>query len=102
LIEGAYERTKKLLMENKDKLTKLATVLMEKEVIFKEDLEEIFGKRAYVSEREALESVKPDIKPEPNGVPKEVEIPKEGETSKEEEKPVASIANSDTREEPAN
>jgi len=102
LIEGAYERTKKLLMENKDKLDKLAAVLMEKEVIFKEDLEEIFGKRAYVSEREALESVKPDIKLGTNGTPKEGDKPKDAADSREAEKPVASIANSDTREEPAN
>jgi cell division protease FtsH len=38
------------LSENKDKLTLLATKLLEKEVIFKEDLEEIFGKRAWAEE----------------------------------------------------
>jgi cell division protease FtsH len=39
LVEGQYERAKKILTENKDKLTALATQLLEKEVIFKEDLE---------------------------------------------------------------
>ena len=33
--------------ENKDKLTDLANVLLEKEVIFKDNLEEIFGKRPF-------------------------------------------------------
>ena len=45
LIEGAYERAKKILSENKDKLTQLANILLEKELIFAENLEEIFGNR---------------------------------------------------------
>ncbi len=36
--------------ENKDKLTELAERLLEKEVIFKEDLEKIFGKRPFEKE----------------------------------------------------
>lgn len=47
MIDEAYERTKKILLENRDKLDKLATALLHKEVIFKEDLEEIFGKRMF-------------------------------------------------------
>lgn len=47
LIDLCYVRTKKLLDENKIKLDALAKRLLEKEVIFKEDLEEIFGKRPY-------------------------------------------------------
>ena len=47
MIDLAYERTKKLLVENKDKLDTLAKRLLEKEVIFKEDLEEVFGKRPF-------------------------------------------------------
>ena len=47
LIEESYERTKKILIDNKDKLRKLAELLLEKEVIFKADLEKIFGKRAF-------------------------------------------------------
>ncbi len=45
LIEKAYTRTKEILSENKGKLTGLANLLLEKEVIFKEDLEAIFGAR---------------------------------------------------------
>jgi ATP-dependent metalloprotease FtsH len=47
MIESMYMKTKQLLMENKDKLTALANKLTEKEVIFKEDLEAIFGKRPW-------------------------------------------------------
>ena len=53
LIDAAYERTKALLRENKDKLDKLANRLLEKEVIFKEDLEEIFGQRQWAESEKA-------------------------------------------------
>lgn len=47
LIEGQYQRAIGLLTENKDKLIQLADLLCEKEVIFREDLETIFGKRLF-------------------------------------------------------
>ncbi|WCM42063.1 ATP-dependent zinc metalloprotease FtsH [Flavobacterium sp. CBA20B-1] len=47
LIEGQYQRAITLLTDNKDKLIQLADLLCEKEVIFREDLEEIFGKRPF-------------------------------------------------------
>ncbi len=47
LIEGQYERALTVLAENKDNLTRLAEKLLTTEVIFKEDLEEIFGKRQF-------------------------------------------------------
>jgi len=47
LVESQYVRAKRILVENKDKLTALATQLLEKEVIFKEDLEKIFGDRPF-------------------------------------------------------
>ena len=50
LIETQYQRAIKLLEENKDKLTELANVLLEKEVIFKDNLEKIFGKRDFNKE----------------------------------------------------
>lgn len=50
IIEEQYQRAIKLLEENKDKLTELAELLLDKEVIFKDDLEKIFGKRAFVKE----------------------------------------------------
>ncbi len=45
LVGKAYEQTKKLLIENKSKLTTLAERLLKQEVVLKEDLEEILGKR---------------------------------------------------------
>lgn len=47
LIESQYQRALEILSENKDKLTTLANKLLTDEVIFKEDLETIFGKRAW-------------------------------------------------------
>jgi len=47
LIETEYQRAIKILEDNKDKLEQLANILIEKEVIFKDDLETIFGKRPF-------------------------------------------------------
>ena len=56
LIESQYERAIKILEENKDKLHQLADILIEKEVIFKDDLEAIFGKRTFDANLEAVVS----------------------------------------------
>ena len=50
LIEGQYQRALQVLTENQDKLIELAEQLLTTEVIFKEDLERIFGKRQWESE----------------------------------------------------
>ncbi|MFD0761019.1 ATP-dependent zinc metalloprotease FtsH [Lutibacter aestuarii] len=47
IIEIQYQRAIQILSDNKDKLITLAELLLEKEVIFKKDLETIFGKRAF-------------------------------------------------------
>lgn len=47
LIEQQYQRAIEILEENRDKLLELADILIDKEVIFKDDLEDIFGKRPY-------------------------------------------------------
>ena len=47
LVETQYARAVQILTENRDKLDALAQKLLDKEVIFREDLEEIFGKRAW-------------------------------------------------------
>ncbi|TRZ41452.1 ATP-dependent zinc metalloprotease FtsH [Robertkochia solimangrovi] len=52
IIEEQYKRAIKILEDNKDKLTILAEHLLEKEVIFKDDLERIFGKRPFTKEEE--------------------------------------------------
>jgi len=47
IVEEAYSRAKTILRENRAKLEKLAEILLKKEVIFREDLENIFGKRPF-------------------------------------------------------
>lgn len=47
IIEEQYDRAVKILSENKEKLILLAEKLLEKEVIFKDNLVEIFGKRQW-------------------------------------------------------
>ena len=46
LIEMIHERTKRILSENSEGFMQLAALLLEKEVIFADDLERIFGPRA--------------------------------------------------------
>lgn len=47
LVETAYQKAKKLLIHHKAQLIKLAETLLEREVIFSEDLEKVFGKRSF-------------------------------------------------------
>lgn len=55
LIDKAYKRTKEILTQNKHLLKQLAELLLEKEVIFKEDLERIFGVRPFAKPEEKVE-----------------------------------------------
>lgn len=81
LIDMAYDRTKKILTENKAKLATLASKLLEREVIFREDLEEIFGKRPYDKEdqsaagelSQALQAEKAVVAESQNGVAQEAQ-----------------------------
>ncbi len=61
LLDRVYERTKQILLDNKEKLTELAELLLEREVIFTEDVERIFGKRKFASKEQeaALYATKP-------------------------------------------
>jgi ATP-dependent metalloprotease FtsH len=52
IVEKAYLRAKQILTENKEKLTRLAQQLLEKEVIFKDDLKKIVGPRPYPDHEE--------------------------------------------------
>jgi cell division protease FtsH len=45
LVESSFDRTKKLLEDHRSQLDALAQRLLEKEVVFQQDLEDIFGKR---------------------------------------------------------
>ncbi|MFC2150928.1 ATP-dependent zinc metalloprotease FtsH [Bacteroidota bacterium] len=61
LIEEAYKRSIEILKKHKDGLTKLAGILLEKEVIFTEDLERIFGKRPWKTHHEKEDEVKKEL-----------------------------------------
>jgi cell division protease FtsH len=59
LIESQYQRAIQLLNDNKEKLQALADKLLTSEVIFKEDLEVIFGKRQW--DKEVILEVKNQV-----------------------------------------
>ena len=54
MITGQYERAKAILSEHKEGHAELARILIEKEVIFAEDVEKIFGKRPWTSRSEEI------------------------------------------------
>ena len=78
LTEAAYQKALKVLEENKNSLTKLAQELLNKEVIFKEDLETIFGKRQWDKDEKVTLN--------PSKADKKVEVKEQA--LKNEEKPV--------------
>jgi cell division protease FtsH len=65
LIEAEYQRAIKILSENIDKLHKLAEILLDKEVIFKDDMEDIFGKRPFIKPKMSERNGKTVIKDQP-------------------------------------
>ncbi len=54
MIKEQYERAKRILSEHKEGHNQLASLLMEREVIFAEDVEHIFGKRPWASRSEEI------------------------------------------------
>ncbi len=97
MIETAYVRAKDILIKNKHLLTQLAEKLLDKEVIFKEDLEIIFGKRPFDKEELPLiksettasytdeinaQMKKEEKKEEPNAEEKKSEEKKDSEPEK--------------------
>lgn len=47
ILDEAYQRAKQLILDNREKLDQLAQLLFEREVIFREDVESIFGPRPW-------------------------------------------------------
>lgn len=90
LIDDAYVRTKNLIIEKKDELELLAKQLLEKEVIFQYDIEELIGKRPFDKKTAYSEFVDGDSD---NGK----EDTKESTEVKEE--PTKAITNSDEKPE---
>ena len=65
LIEKIHDRTEKILKDNFEGFTALAELLLEKEVIFADDLERIFGPRAGAPEGEVSPKDPEELAPEP-------------------------------------
>ena len=54
MVEEQYERAKKMLQEHTEGHNRLAQILLEKEIIYAETLEEVFGKRSWVSRSQEI------------------------------------------------
>jgi Peptidase family M41 len=82
LIESAYQRAKEILLENRDKLERLAQQLLTKEVIYREDLVLIFGERSFKEEKLILDNGDfTDLAPkEINDIPQLLPVAKEETT----------------------
>jgi cell division protease FtsH len=78
LVEVQYQRAIEILEEHKDKLVTLAELLMEKEVIFKKDLQLIFGERSF--EEDTPETTKKATKKLADKSTKETKIENSSET----------------------
>jgi cell division protease FtsH len=95
LIESQYQRALKILTENKDKLEALAEKLLVDEVIFKENLEEVFGKRQW-EPAEIVEESQPTVEtPEASAPTTEVPNTDEAPISSTEEPSGESESTSD-------
>ena len=70
IIDNAYSRTKKLLTDKKEELEKIANKLLEKEILFQNDLEKLIGKRPFKTnlelslEEDSTQESKEEIKNE--------------------------------------
>jgi cell division protease FtsH len=95
LIESQYQRALQILSENQAQLTQLAEQLLATEVIFKEDLERIFGKRQWESDELVDIEVKNEVQIESENE-SEVQIEKESESEVQIEKQSESGVNSES------
>ena len=81
LIDIQYERAKSILRKNKKGLKQLAEILLEKEVIFSDDLETIFGKRPWKTE-EAIPRKKTELPEKKEELPEKQEVKTEEKAEK--------------------
>ena len=89
MINEQYARAKALLQEHKEGHNQLAQLLIDKEVIFAEDVEKIFGKRPWASRSEeimAAETTAESNSEENTAQPQEAKVPKTETPSANEEK----------------
>ena len=85
MINEQYERAKRILIEHKEGHAQLAQLLVDREVIFAEDVEKIFGKRPWTSRAEELleAQMKADAERMAEERAKELEAKAEKEVEKE-------------------
>ena len=85
IVEKAYERSKQILTEHRDGLEQLASKLLEKEVIFSDDLVDIFGKRPWGDEPLSIKKHMAEGKPKRKKAahPKTKKLSKPGQTQAE-------------------
>ena len=88
MINEQYERAKRILIEHKEGHAQLAQLLVDREVIFAEDVEKIFGKRPWTSRAEELleAQMKADAERMAEERAKELEAKAEKEAEKDAEK----------------
>ena len=86
MVNEQYERAKKILSDHKDGHAKLSQLLIDREVIFAEDVEEIFGKRPWASRSEEISAnkISEDLKKAEEAAAKEA-VESEKEVKAEEE-----------------
>tara|TARA_B000000475_G_scaffold53700_1_gene42135 strand:+ start:3781 stop:5775 length:1995 start_codon:yes stop_codon:yes gene_type:complete len=61
IVDSAYDRTKKLLLDKRDQLEKIANKLLEKEILFQNDLETLIGKRPFENKQIVQEENKDEV-----------------------------------------
>ncbi len=77
MVEEAYSKAKELLESHREQLDELASQLYEKEVLFREDLERIYGPRPWEEASKELPESSEELK----------ELPEQSEQSEQTEKP---------------
>lgn len=91
MINEQYDRAKAILLEHQKEHNELAQLLIEKEVIFAEDVERIFGKRQWASRSEEIiesekvrqERMRKDATLEETETPSDEEVPSNGQVNAE-------------------
>ncbi|MBQ6097399.1 MAG: hypothetical protein IJK99_06585, partial [Bacteroidales bacterium] len=86
MVEEAYQRAKEILIGSRDKLDQLAGVLFEREVIFREDVEKIYGKRPWDKEAESEKEKADDASQATSTTENQTDTPEENQAAPSAEK----------------
>ena len=86
MVEEAYQRAKEILIGSRDKLDQLAGVLFEREVIFREDVEKIYGKRPWDKDAESEKEKADDASQATSTTENQTDTPEENQAAPSAEK----------------